>query len=290
MLRDLLTRCRPMPSFEEKRARFEKRYGARSGGALSERWNSMNRHPAMASKRNQLLDVPTVEWWDFLENHFRWEQGEHLTAIGPTGAGKTTLSMALLPVRRYIVATGTKPKDPTLKKLQDEWDFTLLRQWIKLSPELYPKRLIWPDATDLHSAQKQREIFMDVFEHIYREGGWCVYIDEMWYFIHHLKMEKEVKTFLQQSRSNGISMMLLTQRPAFVPLECYDQSTHLFFARDNDERNLQRISGIAWLSAKTVRETVASLARYQWLYINTKTGELVKTTPPPPPNDRGGIK
>lgn len=273
----------PLSSLEEKRRAFYEKYGDR----IAQRGEAgMNRHPATRNVRNEIQEVPTVTWAEFVNQHFQWEQGEHLTAIGPTGAGKTTLSMALLPFRRYVIATGTKPKDPTLDKLKDESGYVLLRKWQKLSPELYPKRLIWPDSRDLHSAAKQREVFMDAFAHIYQEGGWCTYIDEMWYFIHHLKMEKEVKTFLQQSRSNNISMLLLTQRPAFVPLECYDQSSHLFFARDNDESNLKRISGIAWLSAKTVRETVASLDRFQWLYINTKTGELMKTTPPPPPVKR----
>jgi hypothetical protein len=143
----------------------------------------------------------------------------------------------------------------------------------------------------LHAASIQRQIFLDAFGHIYRDGGWCLYIDEMWFFIHQLKLEKEIKTFLQQSRSNNISLLLLTQRPAFVPLECYDQSTHLWFGKDTDERNLKRISGISWLSSKLVMQTVASLGQYQWLYINTRTGKMIRTTPPPPqtePKKKGG--
>lgn len=279
---------------EEKRAAFYEKYGDRIGPqAMRNHRDRVSSPHAMqtnnVSARNMVQNVPTISWDAFVGSYFEWNQGEHLTAIGPTGSGKTTLSMALLPLRRYVIATGTKPKDPTLDKLKNERGYVQIRKWQKLSAELYPKRLLWPDSTDLHSAQKQREVFMDAFSYIYREGSWCLYIDELWVFIHHLKMEKEIKTFLQQSRSNNISLLLLTQRPAFVPLECYDQSTHLFFARDNDESNLKRISGISWLSAKTVRETVASLERFQWLYINTKTGELIKTTPPPPPETRKAV-
>jgi hypothetical protein len=61
-----------------------------------------------------------------------------------------------------------------------------------------------------------------------------------------------------------------------------DQSTHLFFWLDNDERNLKRLSGISWKSAKTVQGLIMNLDRYQVLYINTRTGEMARITPPPP--------
>jgi hypothetical protein len=77
-----------------------------------------------------------------------------------------------------------------------------------------------------------------------------------------------------------ISLVVATQRPAFVPLEVYDQSQHLFFWRDNDERNLKRISGISWLNAAYVQALVASLERHEVLYINTPTGLMYRTTAP----------
>lgn len=226
-------------------------------------------------------ETPVLSWPEFCAM-FRWEQGEHVALIGPTGSGKTTLSMSLLPMRKFICATGTKPKDPTLKELEDHHGYLRLPEWRRLSPQMVPKRLIWPDAKDLHSTDKQREVFKNAFAHIYREGGWCVYIDELWFFIQHLHLRLEVETFLQQARSNNISMLNLTQRPAFVPLAIYDQSTHLFMFRDNDERNLKRLSGIGWLSAKLIQYLIANLERHQVLYINTKTGYMARTTPPPP--------
>jgi hypothetical protein len=117
-------------------------------------------------------------------------------------------------------------------------------------------------------------------ECIYRTGCWCVYWDELWYMIHQLKMELELRTYLQQARALKISLMVGTQRPAFVPLEIYDQSTHLFFWRDNDESNLRRISGISYLSAVAIRSLVANLEPHEFLYINTKTGQMIRSTAP----------
>jgi len=238
--------------------------------------------PESLKKKTDPETIPYVEWEDFLATKFMWRQSEHVACIGPNGSGKTNLTMHLLPIRKYIVATGTKPRDDVLEGLQKHDGFRRMQEWQELNPQLYPKRLIWPDARDLYSAKRQQEVFRNAFAHIYREGGWCIYIDELWFFIHHLRLELEVRTFLQQARSNMISLVVLTQRPAFVPVEVYDQSTHLFFWRDNDERNLRRLSGIAWLSANLVRNAIANLKKHEVLYINTRTGEMYRTKAPPP--------
>lgn len=225
--------------------------------------------------------APVVDWDTFKAN-FNWEQGEHVGMIGPTGSGKTTLALHLLGLRTYITAFATKPRDDVMMRLKDDNKFRLMHTWKDYAPELVPKRLIWPDATSLYSAKKQQHEFRTAMHHIYRQGGWCIYIDELWFIIHQLKLELEIRTFLQQSRSVQISLVLLTQRPAFIPLEVYDQSTWLFFWLDNDERNLKRLSGISWKSAKTVQHLISNLDRYQVLSINTRSGEMMRVTPPPP--------
>jgi hypothetical protein len=70
------------------------------------------------------------------------------------------------------------------------------------------------------------------------------------------------------------------QRPSRIPLEMFDQTTHLFFWRDNDERNLKTMGGIGWLSAGPIRSFVANLDPYQVLYINTRNGQMWRTTAP----------
>lgn len=224
--------------------------------------------------------APVLPWDEFLNYEFDWQQSQHVAMIGPTDSGKTTLALGILPLRRYITVLATKPKDSTLSKFGKSNGFRRYQEWPELDADLSPRRLIWPDATSLYSAQNQRTHFQKSMAQIYREGGWCLYIDELWFIIHHLRLELEVRTYLQQARSNNISLMVATQRPAFVPLEVYDQSQHLFFWRDNDERNLNRISGISWLNANYVRALVANLDRHQVLYINTPTGRMFRTTAP----------
>ena len=104
--------------------------------------------------------------------------------------------------------------------------------------------------------------------------------DEFWMMTRILGLEEESRIFLQQARSNDISFVMGAQRPSRIPLEMFDQSRHLFFWRDNDERNLKNISGIGWLAAKPIMHLVANLEPHQVLYINTRSGVMYRTKAP----------
>lgn len=228
---------------------------------------------------NLSTNAPRVPWDQFVSKYFRWEQGEHVALIGPTGQGKTTLLTNLLPLHPYVVVFATKPRDESMSRLIRTGYFPV-KEWQRLDPKQYPRRVLWPDAGRLDSVENQQEVFHSAFQKIYREGGWTVAIDELWYIDNVLKLEMDVKLYLLQARALGISLLAATQRPAWVPLEIYDQSTHLFFWRDNDETNLRRLSGISFRSADLIRSVVSELEKYQVLYINTRTGQMLRTKAP----------
>lgn len=222
-----------------------------------------------------------VRWGTFIDNVLQWKQGEHVGLIGPTGSGKTTIALRLLPLRHYVTVIATKPADQTLDAFGKAHKYKLIRSWNnRLSLKKYPRRILWPYATSMDSDEHQRAIIHEAMSDIYQAGGWCVYIDELWFLDTILNLRKPVKIYLQQTRALLISLLLASQRPSWIPLEVYDQSTHLFFWRDNDERNLNRISGISWLSANVVRETVANLAMHEVLYIDTRSGKMYRTMCP----------
>jgi energy-coupling factor transporter ATP-binding protein EcfA2 len=225
--------------------------------------------------------APFLTWPEFLDV-FEWQPSQHIGVIGPTGSGKTNLAVFLIGLRKYVVALATKPRDDTMDGLASLPGWVKFKKWTSRPARYFPKRIIWPDATKLYSQNEQQAQFRKALEHIYVSGEWTVFIDELWYIIHTLRMEYEVKLYLLQARSNGISLLALSQRPAWIPVELFDQSSHLFFYRDNDERNLKTIAGISWLSAKKVQAIVARLEEFQFLYINTRTGKMYRSIAPAP--------
>lgn len=231
-----------------------------------------------ATTESQIIDLP---WSRFKPYFFReWKQGEHVSLIGPTGQGKTTLALEILPRRDYVVVLGTKVVDETLDKLlpknkRDRKGYRRIYSWKER--KLEHRLLLWPKMGHERDTENQRRVFSDALNHIYREGRWTVYIDEARYQSELLKMRKILIMLWTQGRSNLVSVVAGCQRPAFVPTEIYDQATHIFLWGDNDEANLKRIGGIGFINSKEVRNAVARLQQYQILYLNTRTGRMIRT-------------
>jgi hypothetical protein len=185
----------------------------------------------------------------------------------------------LLPLHPYVTVFATKPYDSSMLALIDE-GYLRMSKWEPRDPIQFPRRVLWPDATRMDSKKTQKAVFEHALDVIYREGGWTVAFDELWYMSQILRMDEEIKTYLLQARSLKISILAATQRPAWVPRELYTACTHLMFWRCNDETDLQSIGGIGWRSSALIRETVSDLDEYQCLYVNTRTGRMCRTRCP----------
>jgi hypothetical protein len=225
--------------------------------------------------------APRVPFSDFISSRFDWKHGEHVAMVGPTGQGKTTLLKHVLPKHPYVVIFATKPRDRSMDQFIAQ-GYKRIDRWRSVDPKQMPRRILWPDATRLDSEKSQAEIFRDAMARIYREGAWTVAIDELWFIINKLNLGGEVKTYLLQARALDISLVASTQRPYWVPSEVYDQSTHLFFWRDNDARNQRRLAEINNADSEVIRDIVARLETHQFLYVNTRNGEMLRSRAPRP--------
>lgn len=235
--------------------------------------------------------APVLSWDDLNTYALDWRQDQHLAAVGPTGQGKSTTIHGLIDAHRsYVAYLATKPRDRTLEQYIARGGYQRIHDWPPkrgflmkrpVPAQEMPRRLVWPDATSLDAEAEQTRVFKRALADVYQAGGWCTVWDDFWYLSVLLGLEKDAKKFLYNARSNDIPFVLGAQRPAGNRLvEIFDQADHILFFRDNDEANLRRIGGVGWLSADLIRAHVANLDPYQFLYCNTRTGWMYRSTAP----------
>lgn len=210
---------------------------------------------------------------------FNFEQGQHVTLVGSTGSGKTTLALDLaLPLRKYVCVMATKNRDPSLYP-------TLMREGYAMTddPELSaaqnPRVIFRPKlaAPTAEAKVEQQEAFRELLITVFQEGGWCLYGDEIRYLSQNLGLATELETLWLQGRSLGVSMVVATQRPVSIPVLAFESATHLFLFRTTDRQNIQRASEFAGADAEVVRYVLPRLPRFEALYIDTRTGEMLRT-------------
>lgn len=222
-----------------------------------------------------MVGIPIIEWDKFFYKwcHGLFKQSQHVTLIGPTGCGKTTLGIELITPRDYVVALGVKYRDDTLEKLvkKDKW-----RRISKWPPPYGSNRVVlWPKVDDPRKMTvEHQKVFSDAFADIYKKGGWCVWIDEERYISDHLKMDKLLTLMYVTARSNNVSMVGSAQRPRWIPLEAYSQAGHLFLWRTGDEADLKRIGSLNGTSARLVINAVQDLPYHSFLYVNLTDGSM----------------
>lgn len=229
----------------------------------------------VASRAANRAPSPSITYREFLHLfHTQWQQGEHVTLIGPTGCGKTELSLRLLPRRDYVTVFSVKPRDRTMDKLiragykqQKRWDGSY-----------HDHIVLWPRGRNAEETQHlQYHEFKRAIDAMERQAGWCMFFDEVSYMTDFLGMQRLMRYLLQLGRSSGISIMAGTQRPAFIPLAFYDQPTHLIFWSDNDHTNLKRIANLGGMDSSVIRKEVSELGEREILYLNTRTKQRVRT-------------
>lgn len=227
-------------------------------------------------------EVPWSEWWPRFAREYRvsGDSADHVTIIGPTGTGKTTLALKLAELRRYVVVLGCKPRDKELAAATSDYyrvPESDLRAGAGLpSPALAPRVLVWPTHSrdDRADRARHRETFGAVLDGAYSAGGWHVVAEEAPHLID-LGLADRLTRSLRMGRSMASGLILCTQRPRGIPYEAISGAQHLIIFGTNDYEDLRRLGGMNGVDPRVVRETVAGLGRsYRFLHVNTRTRML----------------
>jgi hypothetical protein len=202
---------------------------------------------------------------DFLKD-LQWKQGEHWFTAAPTQTGKTTITASLVSRRAYVVVLGSKPKDPNLRNRYA--DYKRISEWPP--PRGERRVLLWPkwEAKLADTIDTQRRVFKDCLDGVGRTGGWCVVVDEFHWLSQFLRLDKEDAILQHQGSTSGITMVNLSQRPAWIPRITYSSATHALIGATTDKDDLKALSNFGGADSKRVIETVQTMGRHDLLYLN----------------------
>jgi hypothetical protein len=222
--------------------------------------------------------VPFVSWDKFVRD-WEWEQGEHITAVGATGSGKTTLAVRLLERRQYVIALATKARDESLYPKLEKMGFVVTANPVIEDAVKTPKVIFRPRLAAPTEAAKeyQKEAFRTLLINVFNEGNWCLYGDEIRYLSQNLNLKTELETLWLQGRSLGVSMVITTQRPVSIPVLAFESATHLFLYKMADRVNVNRAAEFSSGDVELLRYWLPKLERYEVMYIDTRTGYMVRT-------------
>lgn len=235
--------------------------------------------PTVAPSKLEKLGYYVTPWDEFMSQDFEYLQSQHITFIAPTGQGKTTLEIRLIDLRKNIIFLGTKSDDETQDEL-GPLGFHIAKSMNDVSWDVSTRWVINPGGLRKNEEvedmkRRQRPLYKAAIAAAYHMGSTCLVVDEGRYICDYLGLKDEVTLAYLQGRSHKTSVVMGTQRPRWVPLEAFDQATHLFFWKDNDTGNIDRIAELSGLRRQQVKQIVPRLEEYQFLYCNTRTDLMV---------------
>lgn len=244
--------------------------------------------------RDEEFTPPAVmgrgEFLDWFASVYR--PGEHVTFIGPTNSGKTTVAFQMLdrvssPEHPSVVLV-LKPRDETVDaavrhlegfRKTERWPPLAKRDWRPWKSTFSQKVrgwMFWP-RQELRDIRRDDDMlsheFRQAMTHCYRRGNVIVFVDEAHAVQNDLKLRPEMDAIMMRGRSLGCSGWFATQRPRNVTLNMYSQAEHLVLFRTPDDRDTDVYRQIGGVDSKVIVDAVYDLERFSFVYIGRTKGE-----------------
>lgn len=226
-----------------------------------------------ASNTDDILRPRWREFWPSFRQ--RWNQtfnGEHVFIYGETGSGKTDLAIRLANSEPYSVFIVTKPGDPIFRdKKLNGW--SRMRQWKPQSSDNHIVLSATPGKDMVAERINQKALLPPALDAIYRAKGWTVVFDEGMHMSTTLGMKQQISDFFYLGRAHGLTGIMCSQRPAWIPQIVPQSCEHAFLSRSRKADDLNRLAELG-LDRNEMRNIMRTLTnKHDFVYIDTQ-GEL----------------
>ena len=221
--------------------------------------------------------------------------GDHVSLIGPTGRGKSTLWGQTIPhctAFDVVVVMAPKGRDPAYASLGHP-----TAQWpprISLEEKLRillgaearhtgPKPKVWrvevpvkkPDDLDRLVGVYRRVLSMTYTRAENEKRSVMLVVDDSKFVCRDRDMMKAVVDCLMIGRSKNVTIVNNFQRPGLgVPREGLDQITHAIIAKNRDRDTAKRLTEISGaVDPKELEAVFGNLGYYEAVWVNGRTDE-----------------
>jgi hypothetical protein len=217
------------------------------------------------------VDVLGLDWPDF-KTYFakRWQPGEHVAIVAPTGQAKTTVACGIVEQRKFVLVPDAKGGDSTLRSLGwPRMPWPLPREVYDQIAEGKPARYRIGNVVNTNDDfQRLQRMLSAMLDGVFEEGGWTVLNDESQIMADEMKLDRQLRKLMISARDKKVSMVNLFQRPSNVPRALADQATWLGVGMTRDRDVVDRMAEMMGRSTAEVRGRVSALKEYpfSWLF------------------------
>jgi hypothetical protein len=218
-------------------------------------------------------DIEVVPRREFVADVFDYHDGQHLTMLGPTQRGKTTLCFQLLnrvatPERKAVILHGKfKGRDPVIPKASESLNMRIVDSWPPTYRPGDKKRrgyILRPLNGPLSSTDEENEVLAREFKRAIHsnykntKAPTITVVDERAQCEEDLKIRKSLDGPLMRGAPHNGEWNNI-QRGRFCSYHCYDAPEHLFVFYDPDLSNRKRYAEIGGVDPHYVEEVTENL-------------------------------